>query len=108
MGLPSFRRGSSLGWRPGEVVRIRSGFGLPWVRRKLAANQEVPMRIHLSLMLFCCCLLVRSASALADDEIGKDPALLKLIAGTSGLSASSFYEGFTSEKCEAGPGRLAT
>ena len=69
------------------------------------------MRISLLPTLCSALLLLAPAPAPAADpaaELPPNTAQLKLLAGTSGMNASSFYEGFTSESCETGPGRLAT
>ena len=54
--------------------------------------------------------LAWSASPFAADEVPADKAELKLHAAMSGTNASSFFDGYATEACEAGkgPGRLAT
>ena len=63
--------------------------------------------------MLCTALLTLAAAPLplvAADEVPKDQAELKLHAAMSGMSASSFFDGYATESCEdgKGPGRLAT
>jgi hypothetical protein len=55
-------------------------------------------------------LLAPSAAAAGSEEFPPNTAQLKLYASMSGISASSFFERYSSETCEAkeGDGRLAT
>lgn len=66
--------------------------------------------MRISLLLCSALLLLTPAPVPAAEPTAEElnTAELKLFAGTAGLNASSFFEAYTGESCENGPGRLAT
>jgi hypothetical protein len=69
------------------------------------------MRSSALLSLSCLALLGLALPAIAADEPTeeeKTTAELRMYASMSGLNASSFFDAYDSEACEAGKGRLAT